>query len=64
MTEPVFRVLQTRFLDHNVTPRFWDSVDHDHETILQAIADQDPLAAADAMHEHLVKVRDTYHDRD
>jgi DNA-binding FadR family transcriptional regulator len=62
MTQPVFRVLQTKFLDPDVDPRFWTTVDHDHEAILGAIADQDPGAAADAMHEHLVRLRETYRD--
>jgi DNA-binding FadR family transcriptional regulator len=63
MTEPVFRVLQTKFLDPDVEPSHWQHVDDDHEAILAAIADRDPLAAADAMYEHLVRLRGTYRDR-
>ncbi|MDF1704696.1 MAG: FadR/GntR family transcriptional regulator [Aeromicrobium sp.] len=63
VTEPVFRVLQTKFLDPDVEPRFWDDVDHDHEEILEAIADRDPERAAEAMREHLVRLRGTYRDR-
>lgn len=64
MTEPLFRVLQTKFLNPNVEPRVWRSVDHDHETILAAIAAQDADAAAEAMHEHLTRLRPTYLDHD
>lgn len=64
MTEPVFRVLQTKFLNPDVEPRVWRSVDHDHETILEAITDQDADAAAEAMHEHLTRLRETYLDHD
>lgn len=62
MTEPVFRVLQTKFLDPEVPTGFWGEVDHDHQEILDAIADQDGAAAATAMHEHLVRLRVAYHD--
>ncbi|WP_190814472.1 FadR/GntR family transcriptional regulator [Saccharopolyspora pogona] len=62
MTEPVFRVLQARFLDPDVPHEFWGQVDHDHEAILRAIDDGDGDAAARAMSEHLVRLRQAYRD--
>lgn len=64
MTEPVFRVLQTKFLDPEVPRGFWEHVDHDHHAITAAIEARDPEAAAVAMHDHLVRLRAGYHDRD
>lgn len=63
MTEPVFRVLQTKFLDPDVPQRFWDQVDHDHDAIAEAIAAGDPEAAATAMHDHLGRLRTAYRER-
>jgi DNA-binding FadR family transcriptional regulator len=62
MTDPVFRVLQTKFLDPDVPPSFWTVVDDDHRRITEAIKEQDGPAAADALHEHLVRLRDVYKD--
>lgn len=64
MTEPVFRVLQTKFLDPEVPVGFWDQVDHDHRSIADAIESGDGALAATAMHDHLVRLRSAYRDRD
>ncbi len=63
MTEPVFRVLQSKFLDPDVPQNFWDTVDADHEVIAEAITAGDGDAAAAAMHEHLSRLRSAYRDR-
>lgn len=63
MTEPVFRVLQQKFLGPEVETAFWDRVDDDHEEILTAIRDQDPAAAGAAMREHLSHLSQAYKDR-
>jgi len=62
MTDPVFRVLQAKFLDPAVPPSFWSVVDEDHRAITEAIRDQDGEAAATALHDHLVRLRDVYKD--
>lgn len=62
MTDPVFRVLQTKFLDPEIPPAFWAVVDDDHRKITEAIKEQDGDAAAAALHEHLVRLRDVYRD--
>ncbi|MBW9216133.1 FCD domain-containing protein [Mumia sp. zg.B53] len=62
MTEPVFGVLQSTFLDPDVDPHFWTDVDHDHETILAAIEAGDADAAGRAMSEHLGRLRGSYRD--
>jgi DNA-binding FadR family transcriptional regulator len=62
MTDPVFRVLQTKFLDPDVPASFWTVVDDDHRKITEAIRDHDGGAAADALHEHLVRLREVYRD--
>lgn len=60
MTEPVFRVLQSRFLTPDVPPGFWSEVDHDHEEITAAIESRDGEAAALAMMHHLRALRRAY----
>ncbi len=62
MTDPVFHVLQTRFLDPEVPPSFWAVVDDDHRTITEAIREHDADAAADALRDHLVRLREVYRD--
>ena len=62
MTEPVFQVLQTKFMDPEVPPSFWAVVDDDHRAITEAIRDQDADAAADALRVHLVRLREVYRD--
>ena len=60
MIEPVFRVLQGRFLKPTVPEDFWAQVDCDHEEILEAIEKGDGAASAQAMQEHLHRLRGTY----
>lgn len=60
MTEPVFRVLQGRFLRPAVPEKFWAQVDNDHAGIIAAIESGDGEASAGAMHEHLTRIRAAY----
>lgn len=60
MTEPIFRVLQNRFLDPGVPAEFWPQVDRDHEEIIRCIEEGDGEAAAQAMREHLRRLRPAY----
>lgn len=60
MTEPLFRILQTRFLRDRATAAFWKTVTADHRTILRAISAQDGDEAAAAMAAHLKHLRATY----
>ncbi|WP_122816869.1 FadR/GntR family transcriptional regulator [Nocardioides pantholopis] len=62
VTEPVYRVLQAKFLSPDVPPSFWTGVDHEHQQILAAIESGDEEAAAAAMHDHLVGLRPAYRD--
>lgn len=62
MTEPMFRVLQTKFLDPTVPDSFWRVVDEDHRRIADAIRDRDGDAAAASMHDHLVRLRQAYRE--
>ena len=60
MTEPIFRVLQGRFLKPTVPEDFWAGVDCDHEEILEAIERGDGPGSALAMQEHLRRIRGAY----
>lgn len=60
MTEPLNRILQTRFLRDRATLAFWKVVTADHRAILRAIAAQDEDAAASTMAAHLKRLRATY----
>lgn len=60
MTEPIFRVLQSRFLKPVVPQDFWPQVDCDHEEIVTAIERGDGEASAKAMQEHLRRIRGAY----
>lgn len=60
VTEPLFRILQTRFLRDRATPRFWQQVKTDHQAIVRAIAAGDGDVAARAMASHLKRLRATY----
>ncbi|WP_235738820.1 FadR/GntR family transcriptional regulator [Nocardioides alcanivorans] len=62
VTEPVYRVLQNKFLSPDVPDNFWGDVDHDHEDILAAIEGGDGDAAAEAMQRHLFGLRGAYSD--
>ena len=60
MTEPLFTILQTRFLRDRATPTFWSQVTTDHRAIMRAIAAGNGDAAAKAMASHLKRLRATY----
>lgn len=60
MTEPLFTILQTRFLRDRATPSFWKQVTADHEAIARAIAAGRGDDAARAMASHLRRLRATY----
>lgn len=60
VTQPVFRVLNDRFLREAAPERFWHQVDADHREIFAAVAGGDVATARGTMHEHLGRLRDTY----
>jgi GntR family transcriptional repressor for pyruvate dehydrogenase complex len=60
MNDPVFKVLQARFLRPDVPTAFWQKVDVDHRDILERIADGDADGAGRAMSAHLVRLRVLY----
>jgi DNA-binding FadR family transcriptional regulator len=60
VTQPVFRVLNDRFLREAAPKRFWSRVDADHKDILAAVEQGDEDAARDAMRAHLQHLRTTY----
>jgi GntR family transcriptional repressor for pyruvate dehydrogenase complex len=60
MTAPIFSVLSTRFHRHAAPVEFWRRVTDDHAEISSAIHDQDPDAAAAAMHLHLEHLGGVY----
>ncbi|MCA2185495.1 FadR/GntR family transcriptional regulator [Nonomuraea cavernae] len=62
MTEPVFRVLQTRFLNTDAPPEFWARVDQEHEAIIDRIEAGDAEGASAAMQAHLSRIRDAYQE--
>ena len=62
MTDPIFRVLQTRFLSPDVNEGFWAGIDREHEEIVDLIEAGDAEGASAAMHEHLGHIRGAYHD--
>ncbi|KXA75972.1 FadR/GntR family transcriptional regulator, partial [Bordetella pseudohinzii] len=49
---PVFSRLETHF----VTTRVWSAARDEHERILEAITERDPIRARHAMHDHLVGI--------
>ena len=61
MTDPLFRVLQSRFLTA-VDEEFWTTVDREHEEIVDRIADRDSEGATVAMRRHLDTIRPVYHE--
>ena len=60
VTQPVFRVLDGRFVREAAPKRFWQQVDADHREIAAAVERGDEDAARQAMHDHLVRNRRTY----
>ncbi len=61
MTDPIFRVLQTRFLK-DVTDSYWAMVDREHQEIVDRIEAGDAEGASAAMRSHLTHIRSAYHD--
>lgn len=62
VTEPVFRVIQSRFLkdeDHV----FFEQVNEEHAKILDCIVHGDSEGAGETMHDHLVRLREVYGER-
>jgi DNA-binding FadR family transcriptional regulator len=49
---PVFNRLE----EHFVTTKVWSEAQQEHERILAAISDRDPIRARHAMHDHLVGI--------
>lgn len=62
MTEPLFRVLQTRLIRPDLQPDAVIRVDEDHEAICSAIEAGDADLAGQLMFGHLVRLRDVYLD--
>ncbi|WP_346535549.1 FadR/GntR family transcriptional regulator [Micromonospora sp. DPT] len=62
MNDPVFKVLQAKFLRPDVAPEFWHKVDSEHGAILDCIAGGDADGAAKAMLDHLATLRVLYQD--
>lgn len=60
VTQPVFRVLQSRFVRERAPDQFWSTVDCDHQQILKAIEAEDPSAAEEATRQHLEHLRVVY----
>lgn len=60
--EPIFRVLQSRFLNPVEDVAFWDRVDQQHGEIVDFVEAGDAPGAADAMRRHLDSIRPAYHD--
>ncbi|MEV0592781.1 FadR/GntR family transcriptional regulator [Nonomuraea cavernae] len=62
MTEPVFKVLETRFVRPDIPGKFWPQIDGEHAEILGHIERGEAGLAADAMRRHLAALRGVYHD--
>lgn len=60
VAQPVFRVLDERFLRENAPPRFWHGVDRDHREILSRVEAGDEAGAREACRAHLENLRETY----
>lgn len=60
MTDPVFRVLQGRFLRDDLTEDSWREIDKDHRRVADRIAGGDVTGAENAMREHLRRLRAVY----
>lgn len=64
VTEPLFSVMQTRFLRDRAGLDFWERVMREHATILEAVEAGDPERAGREMAHHLVHLRATYESID
>ena len=64
LTEPIFYVLQTRFLRDRATPEFWRDVNLQHALILEAVGLGDEELAGSRMQDHLRQLGTTYRSID
>ncbi|CND51205.1 GntR family transcriptional regulator [Mycobacterium tuberculosis] len=62
MTQPVFHVLRTRFLNTDSPAEFWAQVDEQHEHIIELLEAGDGEAASAAMRDHLRHIRGAYRE--
>ena len=60
VSDPIFRVLQTRFLNPVEADGFWSAVDREHEEIVDRVEAGDTDGAATAMRRHLESIRPAY----
>lgn len=60
VTEPLFSVMQTRFLRDRADRAFWGEVMADHSAILAAVVEGDTELAGREMAAHLAHLRTTY----
>lgn len=60
VTEPLFSVMQTRFLRDRASMDFWRRVMREHAEILKAVEAGDAERAGSEMARHLVHLRSTY----
>lgn len=60
VTEPMFKVMQTRFLRDRADMGFWRQVMAEHGAIFAAIEAGDPDRAGAEMAQHLAHLRETY----
>ena len=60
VADPVYRILQSKFLDPTIEAGLWGHVDAEHDAILAAIADGDADRAASTMRDHLQGLRTAY----
>lgn len=60
MTEPVFGVLQGRFLRTGLGEALWQEIQHDHREIARFVAGGDVTGAESAMRAHLQRLRGAY----
>ncbi|MFB4309467.1 FadR/GntR family transcriptional regulator [Actinomadura sp. GTD37] len=62
MTQPVFHVLRTRFLNTDSPAEFWSRVDDQHAEITGLLETGDGAAASAAMRDHLRFIRGAYRE--
>ncbi|GAA4082936.1 FadR/GntR family transcriptional regulator [Nonomuraea soli] len=60
VAQPVFQVLDERFLRERAPDRFWHEVDRDHREILARVEAGDEKGASEAAGAHLEHLRSTY----
>lgn len=60
LSEPVFRVLETKYLSDALDEEVYEELWHDHAAIYAAIERGDGEAAATTMADHLASLRDVY----